>query len=98
VSNTGPDGSYRVYLHPDNPSYASDLIPDFSSAKQVSELTQSFDLEARLLRLLPSQSTSLLSQQGKTQLWLVRSRGRVQVGSSGQLFFSRREAVMEYAP
>jgi hypothetical protein len=96
TSNTGPDGSYRVYLHPENAAIlGSDLTTDLSNAKQVSELQPSFDLEARYLRVLPSKDTSLLSAQGKTYLWLVRSRGRVQVGDSGQVFFSRREAVME---
>lgn len=96
TSNVGPEGSYRVFLHPENASISgSDLSVDQTNAKQVSELKPSYDLEARYLRVLPSLSTSLLATQGKTYLWLVRSRGRVQVGDSGQVFLSRREAVME---
>lgn len=86
----GPDGSNRYILY--GKDYTSALTPSLANLKQVSELKPSFDTEIRYLREVPPAN---MKSQAVADLWLVRSVGQVQVGTTNQRFFSRREAIIE---
>lgn len=90
TGNTGDDGSYRKNLF--GKDFVTELTPSLANAKQVSELKPSFDVEIRYLRDVPPAN---VNSRVVADLWMIRSVGQVQVGTSNQRFFSRREAIVE---
>lgn len=78
-------GTYRVYL--DSSTLQSDLVASTANYKQSSVVVPAFDLEVRFLGFYPGT---------KKSVWMVRSMGRANVGTTGQSFVSNREAILEY--
>lgn len=78
-------GTYRVYL--DSAALQSDLVASTANYKQSSVVVPAFDLEVRFLGFYPGT---------KKSVWMVRSMGRANIGTTGQSFISVREAILEY--
>lgn len=78
-------GTYRVYLN--SATLQSDLVASTANYKQSTVVVPAFDLEVRFLGFYPGT---------KKSVWMVRSMGRANVGTTGQSFLSSREALLEY--
>ena len=91
--------SLRVLMN--GATVGGDMTPSTSSWKQnslqQSVVVPSFDVEVRYLGASELENTgrSALIKSHRS-LWLVRSTGRATIGTTGQSFISRREAVVEY--
>ncbi|GLH67765.1 PilX N-terminal domain-containing pilus assembly protein [Geothrix edaphica] len=100
ASYMDPDtGTMRVHL--DSATIGDALTPSRADwlqfTKGATEVVPAFDLEVRYLgpNELANTGRGALIKSNRS-LWLVRSTGRANIGTTGQSFVSRREAIVEY--
>lgn len=98
VSSTS--GSLRVFLRSiDYPNSALWLSGKGTTGfSQDTVVSQSFDTEIRYLGVSFKDRLKPTGVKKNGGLFLVRSWGKATVGSTGQSFMQRREALMDYTP
>lgn len=95
-------GILRTYVYPD--STTSDLSLSNAGYSQTSEVQQAMEVEIRYLGPYPLANTGALTA-GKASgggatgaqryFFLVRSTGRANIGTAGQSFTARRDAIVD---